>query len=188
MEEEYDDIKKDCWEKSFHAKAVSYIYQTRARKISKWLNISKVTGFVIPVLIGGIVTSSLPPDVLKYTLIITSPIAILQLVASTVLTVSNKENNYTEYTKYFIKNNMLCYDFEQLAKFSPPLQDIDIFKSQYNILCEREKGLIDVDDLSDKEKRMGMRYALRDNNKSCIQCNKIPYSMTPSNCDVCGNF
>lgn len=42
--------------------------------------------------------------------------------------------------------------------------------------------------VSDREKRMGHRAALRQMRMPCIECKTIPTTMQSSDCPICGNF
>ena len=42
--------------------------------------------------------------------------------------------------------------------------------------------------LSDEEKRMGMRSGLRNSQRACVECKKIPTSMESTECNVCGKY
>ena len=58
------------------------------------------------------------------------------------------------------------------------------------VICRsREKGISKANlEVTDKEKRIGMRFGLRELSRKCVGCNEIPLSMNTSNCDICGNF
>jgi len=179
-------ITNSCWDKALHAIAVYYILRRRADKIERLMNINKITGIIIPILIGSIATTySDKADLLKIFILITSPIAILQLLLTGYLMASNKENNYTSFVAGAIKNNQLNHDFEHLARNPLPYPE---FQIKYDLLCEKERLLKEDDSFSDKEQRKGMRYALKTYRRACAGCGIEPNNMQSTNCDVCGNF
>ena len=86
-------------------------------------------------------------------------------------------------------HNFLYTRFKRLAEF--PLEDIKNFTHEFNLLETETNGRNKQDikyTIKDWELRKGMRYALREFQRNCAGCKKIPLSMKPTNCDICGNF
>jgi mobilome CxxCx(11)CxxC protein len=83
-------------------------------------------------------------------------------------------------------NYRLANTFEKLARVAPA--DIAM---RFEIADAAYQARVDADNrqgLSDKDKRRGMRAALRQYQRPCVGCQKVPASMKPSECDICGNF
>ena len=153
--------------------------------ILKW---TRVLGILIPVLLGGIVTSYYTDSqIMKLALFITAPLALIQLGLSTVLTVLGSDGQLSSYSRKSVEYNLLNSEFEHLGKF--PDDNYESYSKKYEILLERERGVSkDNSNIKDKELRMGMRYALRNYRRACAGCGQTPVSMKPTNCEVCGNF
>lgn len=42
--------------------------------------------------------------------------------------------------------------------------------------------------ISEADEKRGMRYALRNYQRTCVSCGQVPTSMTSTSCNICGNF
>lgn len=181
-------IIHDCWDKALDCFGYSYIYSKRITKIDNILKWTRVLGILIPVLLGGITASYYANTyMMQLALFITAPLAIAQLGLSTILIVLGSDGQLTDYTNKAVEHSLLNSEFEHLAKI--PDADYNSYSKRYEILLERERALSKGNsNLKDKELRMGMRAALRNYRRECAGCNIAPTSMTPTKCDVCGNF
>lgn len=188
MENNIEKIRQDCWDKTLDAIGYGYIYQIKIKQINFWLRISKVLGIVIPVFLGGILTSAYnSPEYINIAIWITSPIALFQLILSTILTINGADENILKYSTKAAEFSVIETEFRQMARY--PISDEFEYLKKFEILIEREKGIGKANlDVTDEEKRMGMRFGLRELSRTCAGCNLIPLSMNPSKCQICGNF
>lgn len=188
MENNIDKIRTDCWDKTLDAIGYSYIYLLKIKKINFWLRISKILGIIIPVFLGGVLTSTYnSPEYISLAIWITSPFAIIQLLLSTILTINGADENVLRYSTKAAEYSVIETEFRQMARY--PIIDEFEYLKKFEILIEREKGISKGNlEVTDKEKRIGMRFGLRELSRSCVGCNETPLSMKTSNCDICGNF
>ncbi len=188
MENNIDKIRTDCWDKTLDAIGYGYIYQLKIKKINFWLRISKVLGIIIPVFLGGILTSTYNlTEYISMAIWITSPFALGQLVLSTILTINGADENVLKYSTKAAEYSVIETEFRQMARY--PNDDEFEYLKKLEILIEREKGISKVNlEVTDEEKRIGMRFGLRELSRKCVGCDKIPLSMNASKCDICGNF
>jgi mobilome CxxCx(11)CxxC protein len=188
MEDNIEKIRKDCWDKTLDAIGYGYIYQVKIKKINFWLRISKILGIVIPVFLGGILTSAYnSPEYISLAIWITSPIALFQLILSTILTINGADDNILKYSTKAAEYSVIENEFRQMARY--PNSDEFEYLKKFEILIEREKGIGKANlEVSDREKRMGMRFGLRELSRKCVGCELIPLSMKSTNCEICGNF
>jgi mobilome CxxCx(11)CxxC protein len=96
---------------------------------------------------------------------------------------------YQLYLESFADNNSLASEYEQLVKFTD--KDFDTLKIEKDKLDIRKDNRTKQDSknsLSEKECRRGMRWSLRNYQRSCAGCGKIPTDMENTSCGVCGNF
>ena len=187
MENKKEKIRQDCWDKTLDSIGNSYIYQVKIKKINYWLRISKILGIVIPVFLGGVLTSYKSENYLEILIIITTPLALFQLVLSTILTINGADENILKYSTKSAEYSVLESEFRQMARY--PIENDNEYLKKYEILLEREKGIGKGNiEVTDKEKRMGMRFGLRELSRECVGCKKTPLSMKSTNCDICGNF
>jgi mobilome CxxCx(11)CxxC protein len=185
-----ESIIQDCWDDSLHSFGTAYIYSKRSQVIGRNLKAVNFLGMIVPVMIGGIVTSySVSPDTLKYILFLAAPFSLTQLVLS-VLSLNNKwDDRYSYYLESTNDNSQLSNDYKNLAKYPPnKLTELkskkELIDVKYNIRNTNDTKYI----LSPKEKREAMRYSLRNFQRSCAGCEKTPIDMISSNCGVCGKF
>ncbi|WP_316827833.1 mobilome CxxCx(11)CxxC protein [Pedobacter miscanthi] len=185
-----DDIRKESHSLTLHTYATHYLYSCRQSTIEKWLRMITLLGFMIPVLIGGIVSSyGLDSILSKWSLIALTPLAIFQLALSAISLVYRWEDRVSYYLESSISNRNLSQEFDKLGKY--PNEDVKITEHQYELLIERNNNREEQDDkypFTDKEMRRGMRYALRRFQRGCSGCQQIPISMKPTDCGVCGQF
>lgn len=188
MEDLKSKMRQDCWNKALDALAYSYIYSKRVSKVNTLLKWSKAFGFIIPVLLGGIVSGYYNNKaIMDLSIAITTPIALIQLVVSAYLTVVGSDEKLTQYSNKVAEYSLLNSEFEQLANY--PTEDFEEYNKRFIVLVERERGISkDNFDLEDSELRMGMKYGLRNYRRACVGCKETPTSMKPTKCDVCGNF
>ncbi|MCG8859995.1 mobilome CxxCx(11)CxxC protein [Tenacibaculum finnmarkense] len=188
MENNKEKIRADCWNKSLDSIGFGYIYQLKIKKINFWLRASKVLGIIIPVLLGGILTSAYNSEsILNLAVLITTPVALFQLVLSTILSINGADENILKYSTKSAEYSVLESEFRQMGRY--PIENEFEYLKKYEILTEREKGIGKGNiDITDTEKRIGMRFGLRELSRECVGCEKTPLSMKSTNCDICGNF
>lgn len=188
MENNIEKLRQDCWDKTLDAIGFGYIYQMKIQRLNLWLRASKILGIVIPVFLGGVLTSAYnTPEYLKMAIWITSPFALGQLVLSTILTINGADENLMKYSTKAAEYSVLETEFRQMARY-PDKNEFEYLK-RFEILIEREKGIGKGNlEVNDKEKRIGMRFGLRELSRACVGCEKVPLSMKATDCDICGNF
>lgn len=188
MEDRFKKIRNDCWNKALDSFGFSYIYSKKIDSLNIWLRWTKVLGILIPVLLGGLLTSYFSNKYLiNLAVWITTPIALTQLLISTYLTIIGADEKVNSYSTKSAEYSLLNSEFEHLAKY--PLTDLQLLQHKVDILLERERGISKGNfDISDKELRKGMCAGLRNYRRECAGCGKTPISMNPTKCDVCGNF
>jgi mobilome CxxCx(11)CxxC protein len=116
-------------------------------------------------------------------------IALLQLVMSIWSLVASWDNSLAYAIESKSDNYRSANQFAELGK-TTSLSEAK-FESELSILetiADLRSSLDNRVDISDKEKRMGMRAGLRNYQRKCAGCCKIPSSMKPTKCGVCGNL
>lgn len=188
MEDRLKKIRTDLWDKALDSFGYSYIYSKKIDSLNIWLRWTKVLGILIPVLLGGLLSSYFSNKYLiDLAILVTTPIALFQLIISTYLSIVGADDKVNIYSAKSAEYSLLNSEFEYLAKY--PTEDINELQHKMDILLERERGISKGNfNVSDKELRKGMRSGLRNYRRNCAGCNQTPTSMTPTKCDVCGNF
>jgi mobilome CxxCx(11)CxxC protein len=128
----FDSILQDCWDDSLHSlERLTYILKSKI--IGRYLKANNFMGIIIPVLIGGIVTSyGITIETLNKILFFASPFSLFQLVLS-VLSLNNKwDDAYSYYLESANDNSQLSNDYKNLAKYPPlKLNELKSKKSTY---------------------------------------------------------
>lgn len=186
----YNQNRSDCWNSALHSFGYGYLYSIEANKIRKVLKFNTFLGIIIPIVIGGVVTSfGLDFKYISYLLIAASILSIIQLVLSTFILSYNLEDKFSYYLESSSDNYRLADDYEKLGKYPPNnLSDLQNEIDKVNIRRNNRDNSDNKYTLPDKSKRRGMRYSLRKFRRECAGCRIIPTDMSPTNCGVCGKF
>ena len=188
--EEYNQKRHDCWNGALHAFGYAYLFSKKAELLKKILNLNTFLGILIPLIIGGVVMSyGLQSSLLKLLLTIVIPFSLLQLILSLYIVSYNLEEKYSYFLESAHDNSQISKEYECLGKYPPEnIKDLNIEMDKIKIKRNNRDSLDNKYPISDKDKRMGMRYSLRNFKRSCAGCNKIPIDMKSTDCGVCGNF
>ena len=189
MENNIDKLRERSWNEAFYAYGTAYIFEKRASKLRWRLKILTFLGIAVPLALGGVVVSfGLDFECLGFIIFIASSLGILQLIGSTWALVAKWEDEYAYSLESFTGNYSLSDKYKELGE-NPSRCDelrikIDLLDAENKIRKESDLK----HGITDKEKRMGHRAALRQFRRACVECKKIPTSMKGSNCNVCGNY
>ena len=185
-----DGIRLKCWDRAFEAYGTGYIFEHRAGCLRVRLKVLAFLGIIVPASIGSIVLAfGTSPAWLPYLVGIAGALGVVQLGGSVWSLTARWEDAYTGALESLSSNHRLSNSYQRLAE-NPP-DDVVEVRWRFGLLEKEDELLQDVDykrGISEKEKRRGMRAALRKYQRECAGCNEIPVSMKPSKCDVCGSF
>ena len=189
-QEKTDKIKLESSDNAFHAFGYSYIFTKRIKWYLKYINALKFFGIIVPLAVGALAIGyEFKHDILIISITIAIPVTILQLILSTFSIVYKWDDELAYAFEANQDYNYLYDEYEKLYKF-PPIGIVELEK-QFEILNTKSKNREMQDskhDITDKERRIGMRYSLREHKKICSACKTVPTSMEATNCGVCGNF
>lgn len=183
-------IRKECWNQAVRSYATGYIFERRANLLRFRLQVLTFLGLVVPLLIGSIVlTFGLQLSVLPVFIYLAGGVGVIQLAISlwSLTARWDDKRDYANKSNSFNKNMALRY--RQLAS-NPPRDDsaLDLQFQFLEVDYQRQSAEDEIQGVSDKEKRRGLRAALREFKRPCVTCEQVPTSMKPSQCDTCGNF
>lgn len=190
QQQNFDKKRHDCWNNALHSFGYSYLYSLRAENHKKILKFNTFLGILIPIIIGGVVTTyGLDSEFLKILLVIAAPLSLIQLILSVYIVSYNIEDKYSYYLESAHDNSQIADEYEKLGKYPPQtLNELDIELDKLKIKRNNRESLDNKFPFSEKEKRKGMRYSLRNYKRSCAGCNIIPTDMIATDCGVCGQF
>jgi mobilome CxxCx(11)CxxC protein len=190
MEEKKDQLSIDAWNDSFHTFGKGYIFDKRAEKFSKYVNLLKVFGIVAPVAVGATAIGyGFNSTILKYMVVFAIPISIIQLMFSVLAVIFRWDEQLAYSYEASQDYNNLSSSFKKLAKFPPT--EIAEFENRLELLKAKYQARSEQDakhSVKEWELRKGMRYALREFQRKCVACNNVPTSMESTDCNVCGKF
>lgn len=182
--------RRICADSALYSHGTAYIFERRAAKIRTKIYILTFLGIAGPASVGAIIgTYGLDAGYIKILLSIAGFIAIIQFIFSIWSVVSGWDRNLSYCLESKAANYRLASQFEILCRtdsLSPSEFDIE-----FQLLCREEEFRKNQDnqhDIREDEKRMGMRYGLRQYQRSCAGCKQVPNSMNSTECGICGNF
>lgn len=184
-----DSKRRECNDSAVHCFGTAYIFEKRARCLRWRTRILLFLGIAGPASVGAILGSFLLPDQYrKYVLGIAAGIALLQLIGSIWSLIAKWDDSLSYFLESKSHNYRLADHFANLA-METSLSDAE-FNTNLGVLNKESELRSDLDnrqDLTDKEKRMGLRAALRQYQRPCVKCTKVPNSLKPTKCPICGN-
>ncbi|MEK0336651.1 MAG: hypothetical protein QQN41_04360 [Nitrosopumilus sp.] len=190
IKESIDLMREDCWDNAVHCFGTAYIFEKRAEMLKKRLTRINFLGVVVPITVGAIVISfGINFEYVGFVIAIAGILGIGQLISSIWSLAAKWDDSYAYALESTSSNYSLSNKFQSLGK-NPP-QEISGLKLQYELLITENQSRSQSDykqNISDMEKRMGLRASLRNFERECNGCRRIPKSMEASDCDVCGNF
>ena len=183
-------IRCECWDYALHLFGTKCIFEQRSRILRLRLRLLVFLGIVVPATIGSLVVAFGTDFAgLQFVLTIGSILGIVQIVTSIWALTDKWDDGFAFANEAIVSNQQLSEAFKSLAK--DPLSELEAVKSKFDLLNVEKKSRDSQDErqgISEAEKRFGMRAALRQFQRDCASCGNTPQSMTPSKCNVCGNF
>lgn len=190
QEDIIDRMKGDCFNGALHAFGTAFIYSERSIKIGRWLKINNFLGIALPGLFWTLATLyNLTPINLNYILIIGSPLTIASAVISYLSITQEWGNSYSYYLESVNDNNRISKEYNEIAKYTPTKIEEFRFRKELIDLKNDNRNSGDLKyPLTSRENRKGMKYSLRNFQRSCRGCKQIPIDMESTECGVCGKF
>lgn len=188
MDPNEEQLRQECWTKRFYSFGTARIFEKRASDINKKRQIITFLGLATPITVGAFVTAfSVESEVLKYILIpIAGIIALIQSIMSLWSLGAKWDEGYSCSIAAIKNNTRLTADFEILAQsdFNKIKRDINRLREEY----QRQEMEDAAQHITVEEKRYAMRQSLFQYKLKCETCGNVPESLSPSNCDTCGNY
>ncbi len=190
IEEKHKKINQESWDMSLQSFGYSYVFSRRARKYGRRLYIINLLGIIVPVLLGATASAyGLNSDIVQTLLWVSIPVSIIQLLLSTISIIAKWEDKLAYSYEATTDYDNLWDDFKRLANRPPDKYDdfyvsFEVLNGKYG---SRSRQSVKYN-VSDREKRIGMRWALREFKRQCSHCNKVPVSMQSADCGICGNY
>jgi mobilome CxxCx(11)CxxC protein len=143
-----------------------------------------------PLAIGSLVIAvGTKGAIITPALVAASALSIIQIVVSLWALISRWSENLAYYLESKADNYQISDRFKDLAN-NTSYSDSK-WRREFEVLetLGVMRGSLDHrHDISDEEKRMGMRASLRNFQRECVGCKTTPTSMESSTCNVCGGY
>ncbi|HEV2371603.1 MAG TPA: mobilome CxxCx(11)CxxC protein [Streptosporangiaceae bacterium] len=182
-------LRSQCWNDALNAYATSYIFQRRARLLGRRIQWVTYVGFAVPMTVGLLVLSYNNLRSLPVIVAVAAAIGVGQTALSLWAIIGGWVGGSSYAVTSAIANDLLAARYTELA--SNPPGNLTQFQQEYRLIKTEDQARTEQDyqqGIKEAEKRLGMRAALRRYQRQCAGCGKVPVTMTPTNCGVCGNF
>ena len=182
-------IQGQCAIKALEAYGTGYIFEQRAARFRNRLRILAFLGIAVPASVGFIVLSINNLSALSVVVPIAVVLGFVELIFSIWSLAARWEDTYSYALESLASNYRLSNTYNTLV-INPPA-DLPTFRLRYELIEKEDEFRQEADlkqGITDEERRMGMRAALRQFQRSCAHCGKTPVSMTSTDCPVCGDF
>jgi mobilome CxxCx(11)CxxC protein len=185
-----DEQRQDCWNQALYAFGTAYIFEKRLSRARRSVRILTYMRLAVPIAIGGIVVAFFSASWLQPYLVVLIVIGSLLGTLFLVLTVWSLVANWNDTISFSAtsaaENRRLASRFEALGQ-SPP-SDFDI---QFQLLRVENTRRQEADiqkEITEEEMRMITRAGLRQYQRACVECQKVPRDMIATTCPICGRF
>lgn len=182
--------RRSCHESALRCFATAYIFECRAAPLRVALKLLTFSSLVGPLSIGALVIAvGSTAELISWAIFVAAFLSIIQIILSLWSLVAQWRENLSYYLESKADNYQLADRFYELGNNTVYYEDK--WRTEFTVLDALSNNRSHLDlryDITDEEKRMGMRAALREYQRECIECKSIPTSLQSSNCSVCGNF
>jgi mobilome CxxCx(11)CxxC protein len=182
-------IRQQAWHSAYDAFATGYIFEQRRRKLGRYLRWNNFVHLCVPLAVGA---SALAFGVVAATweivIWIAGVLGVLQVLFSLWALNERWEERLSHASESASANHDLSRRFTMLAKAQTEVHELT---RRLDLLAAENLQREQADykqEITEEEKRMGHRAALRQFDKTCVKCLQTPPSMDPTECGVCGNF
>lgn len=184
-----NDLHQEAWDRALAAVATARIFERRSRKLRQKLRLLSFIGLLGPLLVGALALSyGVGFSPLPLLIAIASAVAVLQAAISLWSVSANWSGSLEVALHSIIVNRELFDRFSELGRSTLIESELRV---ELTVLKSRDDAQRSVDlqqEITEVEKRFGMRSALIRLRRTCVQCADVPSSMNPTNCGVCGDF
>ncbi len=182
--------RKICNDSALECFGTAYIFEQRAAPLRIGIKVLTFSSLIGPLVIGALVLAvGTEGTIIIPAMIVATCLSVIQIITSLWALISKWQDNLIYYLESKAENYHFSNRFKKLAN-NTTYSDSK-WREEYEVLeaIGVMRGQLDLrHDLTDEEKRMGMRASLRKFQRQCVGCKTIPTSMKSSNCDICGGY
>lgn len=183
-------LRQQAWDKALSEAGMGHVFRDRATDLSKSVRTTKVLGVLVPMIPGAIVLSyevdGIAVQVSKWVFSVLSVFLAYRFGRSLALGHDDKLNYYYESASH---HSSLAEAYTRVAQDdSLSEEDIRVRLADLNGEQRVRDQQDDKHNITAKDERKAMRYGLRQFGRKCEGCKEVPTSLSPSNCNICGNY
>ncbi len=182
--------RRNCHEFALRCFGTAYIFERRVAPLRIALKVLAFSSLAGPISIGALVVAvGTTANLVLWALAVAAALSVIQIILSLWSLVARWQDNLSYYLESKVDNYTLADRFYSLGN-NTVLPD-NKWRIDFSVLDALGYNRTQLDlrhDITDEEKRMGMRSALRQYQRKCTACQKIPNSLDTFNCSVCGSF
>ncbi|HVV74057.1 MAG TPA: mobilome CxxCx(11)CxxC protein [Verrucomicrobiae bacterium] len=183
-------LRQRCWTEAIHCYGTAKIFEARTLILRHRLRVLAFLGVGVPLSVGAAVTSfGIDSTLTPWFLGAASVLSVVGGILSAWALTNRWEDELSYAADSMTANRILSEEYSKLA--SSTNVGLSKVREQLNLLEKENSTRSSFDEkqgITEDEKRMGMRAALRQFQRKCATCGIVPTSMEPSNCGTCGNF
>jgi len=182
--------RQHCIAEALHCFGTSAVFGERARLLRRRIGAISYLGVALPGLVGVAVASfGIAAGVTAIFIGVAAACSIPLFALSAWSLAQNWPDQLAYAEESRTANRRLSDAFARMAKDQTLSQRA--YKTDLRLLDQENDARSTLDEkryVSEDEKRFGMRAALRQLQKTCAGCSRVPQSLDSTDCDVCGNF
>lgn len=183
-------IRNEAHTRAQHATATAYIFERRAIRLGRRLDLLTFVGVAVPLVVGAVVLAyGADFGPLRLLVPIALAIAGVQLIVFVWSVVTHWVGRYDHAVRAVVTNKSLVAGYEAIGKRAEATaaesrHELEVLKA---IDAKQEESDY-RQGVTEAEKRMGMHALLRQYQKVCVECDRVPTDMKPLKCGICGDY
>lgn len=182
--------RRNCHESALRCFGTAYIFECRAAPLRVALKLLAFSSLVGPLSIGALVIAvGSTAKLIPWAITAAAILSVIQIILSLWSFVSHWQENLSYYLESKADNYNLADRFCSLGNNT--VYSDNKWRTEFSVLEAHGGNRTQLDlrhDVTDEEKRMGLRMALRQYQRPCTSCDNVPNSLEASDCPVCGKF
>ena len=182
--------RRNCHESALRCFGTAYIFECRAAPLRVALKLLAFSSLVGPLSIGALVIAvGSTAELIPWAIAVAAILSVIQIILSHWSLVAHWQDNLSYYLESKADNYNLADRFYSLGN-NTVFPD-NKWRTEFSVLDALGSNRTQFDlrhDITDEEKQIGMRSALRQFQRKCTSCETVPNSLEASDCPICGNF
>lgn len=179
------ELRSKAWESVIHSYGTFAVFLKRVEKLKLKRRLRDFFGIALPCVLGFFYANNIG-GYQKLLIYFIGLIALAQLLVTIWSLVSGWDEDYSYAMNAARENEGMSQAWERVATSAVELLRTEFAstRNQDDKIQERDRA----QNISEKERRFGMRRALFFRRKECAVCHVVPVNLKPTECVCCGSF